>query len=269
MAAYKRKEVIGDATLFLGDCIDILPTLPKVDAVITSPPYGAQRDYGKKITDWDALMQGCFGGIQHSDECQILVNLGQFHVNGEVVPYWEAWREWMRAQGWRFFGWYVWDQGDGLPGDWNGRLAPSHEYVFHFNRCAQTLNKWVRTKSAGRSITGTGMRRKDGSTAEKMSHDGAAVNETKVADSVIRVYREMRRDVEHPAVFPVRLPTELAMSFTYPRQTILDPFMGSGTTGIAATQLGRAFIGCELNEAYFDISCERITNAQRQQKMFA
>jgi DNA modification methylase len=264
-----EKVVIGNATLFRGDCLEILPTLEKVDAVITSPPYAQQRDYGASIQDWDSLMCGCFGALPAHDKTQILVNLGQIHRDGEVVPYWETWREWMRANGWRFFGWYVWDQGDGLPGDWNGRLAPSHEYVFHFNRSALMPNKWTRTKSAGRTITGTGMRRADGSTAERMSHDGAPVNETKVADSVIRVYREMRRDVDHPAVFPIKLPQELALSFTMQEQTVIDPFMGSGTTGVAVTAIDRKFVGIELHKPYFDIACERIENAQRQQRMFA
>lgn len=56
---------------------------------------------------------------------------------------------------------------------------------------------------------------------------------------------------------------------TEQHETVLDPFMGSGSTGMAATQAGRPFIGCELNDRYFDIACERIENAQRQARMFA
>ena len=269
LAPWKRKEVIGDATLYLGDCLEILPTLPKVDAVITSPPYGAQRDYGKKITDWDALMQGCFGGIQHSDECQMLVNLGQFHVNGEVVPYWKAWREWMRAQGWRFFGWYVWDKLDGLPGDWNGRLAPSHEYIFHFNKVAVTPNKVLTTKHGGTLSHGTGLRRKDGTTPGTYTNQGKPVGEIKVLDSLIRVPPHKANDearLGHPATFPVAFVEPLISSFP---GRVLDPFMGSGTTGVACMNLGRKFIGVEIEERYFNIACERIANAQRQARMFA
>ena len=156
-----------------------------------------------------------------------------------------------------------------MPGDWNGRLAPSHEFIFHFNKKSRLVNKWTVSKSIGRVITGTGMRRADGTTAERMSHDGAAINSRKVADSVLRVYREMRRDVEHPAVFPVRLPQEITQSFTDEGQTVLDQFMGSGTTGVACAQLGRKFIGIEIERKYFDIACERIDNAYRQKRMFA
>ena len=60
-----------------------------------------------------------------------------------------AWAEWMRTVGWRRFGLYTWDQGPGLHGDWNGRLAPSFEFVFHFNRKARRANKIVPCKWAG------------------------------------------------------------------------------------------------------------------------
>lgn len=261
--------VIGNATLYLGDCRDVLPTLPRVDAVVTSPPYAEQRKYGGGLPPWDENMRGAFDAIKTCDDCQVLVNLGLVHRDGECVPYWESWRDWMRSIGWRFFAWYVWDQGDGLPGNWNGRLGPSHEFVLHFNRSARKPNKWMRTKSAGRVITGTGMRKADGTTAERMSHDGAEVNALKIADSVIRVYREMRRDIEHPAVFPVRLPEELCLSFTNHGHVVLDPFMGSGTTGVACMNLGRKFIGIEREPKYFEIACRRIEDAQRQERLFA
>ncbi|NCO88161.1 MAG: site-specific DNA-methyltransferase, partial [Rhodobacterales bacterium] len=96
--------------------------------MFTSPPYAQQRDYGaakEKVGDWDALMQGVFAAAPVTDDAQVLVNLGLVHRSGEWQPYWEGWIEWMRTSGWRRFGWYVWDQGPGLPGDWNGRLAPS------------------------------------------------------------------------------------------------------------------------------------------------
>jgi hypothetical protein len=107
----------------------------EADLCFTSPPYGQQRDYKSGgISDWDALMQGVFSLLPLKHDAQVLVNLGLIHRDGEWLPYWDGWIEWMRAAGWRRFGWYVWDQGFGLPGDWNGRLAPSHEWVFHFNR---------------------------------------------------------------------------------------------------------------------------------------
>jgi ParB-like chromosome segregation protein Spo0J len=133
---------LGDHRLICGDATDPAVVARLMDGaqaslMFTSPPYAQQRDYGaakEKVGDWDALMQGVFAAAPVTADAQLLVNLGLVHRDGEWIPYWEGWVDWMRAQGWRRFGWYVWDQGPGLPGDWNGRLAPSHEFIFHFNR---------------------------------------------------------------------------------------------------------------------------------------
>jgi DNA modification methylase len=248
----------GRVRLFLGDCRDVMPCLPDVDAVVTSPPYWNQRDYGSGAVKWDAIMDPLCS-LQSS--CQILVNLGLIHVDGECFPYWEQWRERMRQGGWRFFGWYVWDQGSGLPGDWNGRLAPSHEFVFHFNKEAKRPRKTHECRSVGRRHSGTGFRNLDGTMRGTCSHDGQAINQKKIPDSVIRVTREMRRDCEHPARFPREFASELIDAYSAEGETILDPFMGSGTTGMACALLGRQFIGIEREPKYFDLAKRRIQEA--------
>ena len=118
----------------------------KADLCFTSPPYGQQREYDvakQLVQDWHGLMRGVFANLPMSDAGQVLVNLGLIHRDSEWLPYWHGWIEWMREQGWRRFGWYIWDQGPGLPGDWNGRLAPSHEFIFHFNRQPRKPNKTI------------------------------------------------------------------------------------------------------------------------------
>jgi DNA modification methylase len=72
----------------------------------------------------------------------------------------------------------------------------------------------------------------------------------------------------HPTEKPRRLMAEIIGDFSNPGQLICDPFMGSGTTGVAAVQMGRRFIGIELNPTYFDIACRRIEDAQRQGRLF-
>lgn len=258
--------IIGNCTLYLGDCREILPTLGTVDAVVTSPPYDQQREYGG-IGDWSLLVPVAMPLVPWHDKTQFLVNLGLIYRDGECIEYWQDLIAEMRNHGFRLFGWYVWDQGDGLPGDWNGRFAPCHEFVFHFNRMARRPNKTFPTKSKGRIITGTGLRKKDGTTNDRMSHDGATVQSTKIPDSVIRIYREMTRDVDHPAIFPTALPHFLAEAFSDAGETILDPFMGSGTTGVACVKLGRKFIGIEIHEPYFDIACKRIQAAVNEPRL--
>ena len=265
----ERTERLADGvTLYLGNCVDILPTLPPADAMVTSPPYGQQRDYGRKIDDWRAVVSGALKSAPDGGKTQVLVNLGMFHRDGEVVTYWEPFIGDMRAAGWRLFGWYVWDQLSGMMGDWGGRLAPSFEFVFHFNRDARSVNKTKPTVTVGKLHSGN-MRNPDG-TSKLKTDDGKPVQPTKIPDSVIRAVRETSSGYEaaHPARFPVAFARELIAPSSDAGQTIIDPFCGSGTTGVAAVKMGRRFTGIEIEPSYFDLSCRRISEALKQPDLF-
>ncbi len=249
----------GGQTIYHGDTITILPILDtsSVNAIVTSPPYWEQREYGGNLREWDETLDSLLD-VKSAADCQVLVNLGLIHRDGECFPYWEGWRERMRLSGWKFFAWYVWDKGYGAQGNWNGRLAPSHEFVFHFNRDSVQPNKIEPTRSYGRKVTGTGLRRKDGTLAEQQTHAGLPIQPFKILDSVIRVYPEMRRNISHPAKFPVEFPGLLIRSFTKTADTILDPFMGSGTTLRAAKNFGRKAIGIEIEERYCEVAARQL-----------
>lgn len=265
----ERTEHLSDSvTLHLGDCRDVIPTLGVVDCVVTSPPYDQQRQYGLGQFNWRQTVCGALGRIA-SHDAQVLVNLGLIHRNGEVNQYWNALLSEMGDRGWRLFGWYVWDQLSGMAGDWSGRLAPSFEFVFHFNKAARTVNKTQISRSFGRKHTGPGIRNSDGVAVLK-THDGKPINELKIPDSVIRTFRETSNGYEaaHPARFPVDFARELIAPFSDPGQTILDPFMGSGTTGVAAVKLGRRFVGIEISPEFFDLSRRRISDALARPDLF-
>lgn len=232
-----------------------------VGLCFTSPPYAQQRDYGdtakEKVSDWDGLMRGTFGAMaEHvAPDVQILVNLGLVHREGEWLPYWDGWIAWMREQGWRRFGWYVWDQGNGLPGDWGGRFAPCHEFIWHFNRESVKPEKTVETKLGGQQKTGKGLRGQDGTVGE-WNHVGRLVQPTKIPDSVVRVNRHscFAEKIDHPAVFSVGLPAVFVECWP---GLVYDPFLGSGTTLVAAHRLGRTCYGCELEPKYADVILRR------------
>ncbi len=253
----RHRIVCGDSTS--ADVIEKLMLGKQADLCFTSPPYAQQRDYKSGgINDWDALMQGVFSILPVKHEAQVLVNLGLVHRDGEWMPYWDGWVEWMRTAGYRRFGWYVWDQGPGLPGDWNGRLAPSHEFIFHFNRVAEKARKTKESKHAGSANHGTGMRGKDGKVGGYTAI-GKNVQDRKIPDSVVRVMRHKARGIEtaHPAVFPVDLVSEMMTAFSDPDDLIYEPFMGSGTQLISAQKNGRSCYGCELAPEYVDVAVRR------------
>jgi site-specific DNA-methyltransferase (adenine-specific)/modification methylase len=212
-------EKIGDATLYLGDCREILPDLPKVDAVITDPPYGIGADKGKKGSipfkggkpvqmawhpenNWDNFRPD-------NDVILMTVNAGR------VAIIWGGnyFADLLPATG----RWLWWDKCQTMPSYGDGELAWT-------NLPQTTPKKFV------------------------------LANNKLLADKVERY---------HPTQKPLQL-MQWCISFVPSADTILDPFMGSATTGVAAVQMGRKFIGIEREKKYFDISCERIANAYAQ-----
>lgn len=256
-----HRIMCGDST----DCGDVLNLMAgaKVSLCFTSPPYAQQRDYTQKIENWDALMQGAFANLPLTANGQILVNLGLVHKDGEWQPYWQEWIEWMRMIGLRRFAWYIWDQGAGLPGDWSGRFAPCHEFVFHFNRESVRPEKILECDAGNveRGRKATANRKTGKPVAVPMSSAGATGeissterNAYKIPDSIIRVSRKVGSD-GHPASFSVGFPAFIIRSWP---GDVYDPFIGSGTTMIAAEREGQICYGMELAPEYLAIALERL-----------
>ena len=202
-----RIEKIGNATLYLGDCLDILPTLEKVDAVITDPPYGI--GFGKKHTKWSASR-----GVILGDWDDAIPNVYPLLSISENVTIWGGERFELPISR----GWLTWVKPD-IP-----RSFASTEFAW------RSLDK----------------------PARHLIYSVSATNGERVG---------------HPTQKPIALMKWCIEQAGNP-QSILDPFMGSGTTGVACAQLGRSFIGIEREPAYFDIACRRIEQAYKQGQLF-
>jgi len=250
-----HRLMCGDATAPLS--VKKLMEGNLADLCFTSPPYAQQRDYTAEsnVNDWDALMNGVFGNVPLSESGQIIVNLGITHSEGEWHDYWREWVEWMRSQGWRRFGWYVWDQMHGLRGDFHGRCAPSHEFIFHFNRKSVPITKWVECKFAGQSGGGS-LRSPNGQVSKITGTD--QIQKTKVPDSVWRVQRQKGGIEGHPAPFSSEFASIALQSWG---GACYDPFLGSGTTMVAAQNLHRICYGMEISPDYCAVILDRMHRA--------
>lgn len=256
MEPYYDKDGI---TIFNADCREVLPGLGPVDCVLSSPPYGNQRSYGIENLVWDDLVPPALSLVPYHEKTILVINLGPFIDEGEVSLYWIEMVNVLRGEGWRFAGMYIWDKGSSIPGDHAGRLGPSHEYVFHFWRSRKRINKTVKCSSyePGKK-SGSGTRGKD----DVQRRSNRLSKPYRVADSVIRMPRATNVEVlnagNHPAIYPEAFVRFLCSVFTTESDLILDPFMGSGTTLVAAKMEGRKAVGIEINEKYCEAAVNRL-----------
>lgn len=225
----------------------------------TSPPYSNQRSYKIGEFNWHSMMCSAFDQMiaNGKPDCHILVNLGLKHENRQVDMYWFQWLMYCSAQGWPLFGWYVWDQGSGLPGEWGGRLAPCHEFLFHFNQQLHYPNKWIKT--TGRPCGSTHGLRRD-NVVEKINSPDKLGQSCKIPNSVIHVNREYTRGIHtshHPAVFPIALPEFVYKSYSNLNDIIFEPFCGSGTSLLAAEKQHRRCYAIDIEPTYCDLAIER------------
>ena len=213
-----RTETIGDAVLYLGDCREILPTLGKVDAVVTDPPFGVgnfvqvtgrirgRGDARGKSVAWNDAPPdvSVFARLREMSRHRIIWGANFFNC--------------FEDRG----GAIVWVKGQRMPNFSKADIAS----CTHLQKTEIVEIPWTN------------------------------FTVTHAADS------------DHPCERPVALYEWCIRYLPAPANTILDPFMGSGTTGVAAIKLGRRFVGIEIEPRYFDIACRRIEEAWKQPRLF-
>jgi site-specific DNA-methyltransferase (adenine-specific) len=240
--AFRTETLAEGVVCILGDCREVLPTLDRVDAVVTDPPYEdeahtlqrrARRGAGcaTEPLPFDALTEE-----QREDVCRWAAEA----CEGWFIAFCQAeavarWRETIEAAGASYKRSMVWIKPDGQPQYTGDRPGMGYESIVAA-WCGDSRSAW---NGGGRHGVFTFYK----------GHNGGGA-------------------APHPTTKPLPLMQELVSLFTSHGNTILDPFMGSGTTGIAAVKMGRKFIGIEIEPKYFDIACRRIGDALKQPDLF-
>jgi site-specific DNA-methyltransferase (adenine-specific) len=254
-----EKVQIGDSvTLYRGDCLEVLPTLDagSVDLVFTDPPYGHNNNNGDLIHHREAALgRGKHGesraikndGAEANEVFQAV--LPEFArvlapgcccccccCGGGPDPQFARWSLWINeTQGIDFKQMIVWDKGPMGMG-------------WHYRRSYETVLVSQRTGAACRWF-----------------------DETKKIENVIRpgahgIRKIIPKANEHPTPKPVELPSHFIRLHTLPGHLVCDPFMGGGSTAVAAVRLGRKFVGCEIDAEWFDYSAARIETELKAQQ---
>lgn len=252
-----RVEKIGNATLYLADCREVIPHLSDIACIVTSPPYNQMENVGKNpsglwadkagglgfVQKWaengytDDLPEGVYQSEQRSlfgvlasvcrDDASLFYNHQLRWRDGECLhPV-----EWFKPPSWKLRSEIIWDRAGGMM--FNARM---------FCRFDERILWFVRGKKW------------------KWNQDSVGLG------TIWRIPRAQNK--EHPVAFPVDLPARCIAATTDPGDIILDPYSGSASTGVAAVKSGRRYVGIEREEKYFDIACRRIEDAQRQGDMF-
>lgn len=214
---------IGGATLYLGDCREILPTLGRVDAVVTDPPYGIGFPYEGYDDTSDALEELIKNAIPMAQRLATRTIITPGISNLQKYPS----ADWVACWTW--------------------------ETTATFGKMG--YSQWQPILVYGADLVGFG-----------------SINGVLKADRIHFAGGSAKIDAGaggiHTCPKPLGFMTRLLLRFSHAYETILDPFMGSGTTGVACARLGRRFIGIEIEPKYFDIACRRIEEAQRQADLF-
>ena len=233
--------IIGRATLYLGDCLEVMNGLAPVDHVISDPPYEAVMQ-----NKWGVLSRNAPSshvrheeiGFDAIDEIRedvaraVAAACGGWAVLFCMAEGVRAWRDALEAAGVRYKRAMVWIKPDAMP-QFNGQGPSTGHEMMVSAWCGGGHSSW---NGGGRPGVFT--------------------------------YNKNTPDSVHPTQKPLPLMRQLVHLFSNDGQTVLDPFMGSGTTGVACVQQGRPFVGIERNPDHFASACKRIEQAQRQGDFF-
>ena len=267
--------IIGNATLYLGDCLELMRDIPdgSVDLTVTSPPYDNLRTYNGTLNDWtpekwQAIIRELSrvtkqGGV-------VVWVVGDATISGSETG--TSFRQalyFKEGCGFNLHDTMIYAKNSYMPLTHN-RYEQAFEYMFVLSKGRP--NRWnprmVPCITAGTKRQRAGAKQREKSYAERVRNEATTVADIKQAANVFTYDVGKNDKTQHNAPFPEQLAADHIASWSNPGDTVFDPFLGSGTTGKMAILEGRRFIGIEREPTYFDIARRRIEDAQRKSRMF-
>lgn len=263
-----------DVKLWIGDCVDVMKHLPdgSVDLTVTSPPYDNLRTYNGFSWDFENTAKELFritkdGGV-------VVWVVGDATTNGSETG--TSFRQalYFMECGFNLHDTMIYDKGN-CPFPDKTRYYNVFEYMFVFSKGKPKAFNPIcdrKNKCGGEKIQSTTLRQPDGSlkkTSAEIHKTGRKIKEYGSRFNIWRISPGKGKSTlddyafAHPAIFPEQIANDHIISWSNPGDTVLDCFMGSGTTGKMAVLNNRKFIGIEIDEGYFDIAVRRIAEAQK------
>ena len=261
-----------------GDCEHVLRDVPddSIDLIFTSPPYAdrRQRTYGgikpDQYVDWFLPKADEFFRVLKPSGTFVL-NIKERVVDGERHTYVIELILEMRKRGWLWTEEFMWHKKNSYPGKWPNRFRDNWERLIQFNKNRKfnmyqeavmvPVGGWAKHRLANLSET-------DKIRDESKVRSGFGKNisnwlgrDMVYPNNVLHMATESSNK-NHSAVFPVALPSWFINLFTQPGDIVLDPFLGSGSTAVAARSLGRHYLGVEINSEYVELAQERLYKTQ-------
>lgn len=255
--AYRRKEVIGDCTLYLGDCMEIMPTLGKVQAVLTDPPYGMTDASWDNAPNVEAMWREL---KRDRTDAVFILNASQPFTSAVVLGNIKDFRvEW------------IWEKNAGSNfGTVKWQPMKEHESVLVFSSRTPRYRPIMEQRAASGAARVKTVVNYDSQPEAYSGITGKSSSMRPQLRYPRSIQKFNRERGFHPNQKPVGLVEYFLKTYTEVGDVVLDPYMGSGTTAVGCINLGRPFIGVEIDPRYFDIACERVRNAyENSLNMFA
>ncbi|OIO47118.1 MAG: hypothetical protein AUJ33_02340 [Parcubacteria group bacterium CG1_02_40_25] len=260
----KKLSTVPVNKIICGDAVNELKKFPSnsIDLVITSPPYDGIRKYNGFVFDLHATGKEIHR-ILKDGGMAVMVIQDQTKNFGKSLTSFRTITDWCDSFGFKLFETVIYRKYGAEGAWWNKRFRVDHEYmpIFLKGERPQYFNKEplkIPSKHGGKTMTGGGTRLTNGI---RIATRAITINPTKCRGTIweyLTAGDGTRLKHQHPATFPDKLPYDFIQCFCPPDGIVLDPFVGSGTTALAAIQLERNYVGIDISDIYCELAKKRI-----------